>query len=312
MVRGIRDKATQAPGYGAFGNVVFNPTADIAIQKMFDVNALSDLGIRFPFNNGSTTVTNISGSTTLSPSNGVLYYDELNISGGATVDVGASPCFIFARKLTIAAGCVLHSNGRGSAGGSATTGPSLGAGGGRTNGTDGVVGNDGANSDYGNTDSTKAPQYSTGITIGAGGGGSGGGGGQAGSIGGNNTGGVGKAGGNGGRGSLFYPGSAGGSAGAAGSSAGGNGGDGGNGTAGATKHRLNILSSLIEYYRSHSGGAGGGSGAAGAVGARGADATSNPGDGGNGGAGGNGGGLLVICCETLDNRSEERRVGKEC
>jgi len=176
MVRGVRDKATQAPGYGAFGSVMFNPTADLAIQKIFDVNQLSDFGIKFPFQNGSTTILNQASNTTLSPTKGVLYYDELNLSAGAVVDVGASPCFIFARKITIASGCVLHCDARGGAGGAATTG---GAGSTTAGGTAaaGTVGNAGGQGDLGATALTDPPQFYKGIATGGAGGGSGAGGG---------------------------------------------------------------------------------------------------------------------------------------
>lgn len=37
MVRGIRDRATQAPGYGSFGNVAFNPSADAKLDFISQV-----------------------------------------------------------------------------------------------------------------------------------------------------------------------------------------------------------------------------------------------------------------------------------
>ena len=200
MVRGIRDRATQAPGYGSFGNVVFNPTADLAIQKIFDVNQLSDFGIKFPFQNGSTAILNQASNTTLSPTNGVLYYDELNISAGAVVDVGASPCFIFARKVSIAAGCVLHCDARGGAGGAATTG-GAGATSQGANGNAGTVGNTGGQGDLGATTVTNPPQFYKGITTGGAGGGSGASGGGGGNSGASaQAGGTGAAGKNGGAG----------------------------------------------------------------------------------------------------------------
>ena len=285
MVRGVRDRATSAPGYGSFSNVVFNPTADLAIQKMFDVNALSDLGIRFPFNNGSVAVANITSNTTLSPTKGVLYYDELNISNGAVVGVGASPCFIFARKVSIAAGCVLHADGRGAAGGSGPAGGIGGYGGSfsqaATAGAGGSAGNAGQQADYGATVATDPPQFNAAITSGGGGGSAGGGAGGRGngSIAGA-AGGAGLAAGDGGRGAAVYPGGGGGGASGTAGAAGGTasaGGSGGAGTAGtaasASPHARDLLRVLMDYFLSHRGGGAGGGGSSGA---------------GGGGGGGNG------------------------
>ncbi len=172
MPRGVRNRATPLPGYGGFSQpslIQFDPRTGEAIRKMFDVNALSDFGIKFPFNNGSTTVLNQSSNTTITPVNGVLYYDELNISNSAVVTVATSPAFIFARKVSIAASCTLKADGKGGAGGVAAG--TVGAGNtGAAGGNAAATGNAGQAADYGATTTTDPPQFYTAIaTVGGGG-----------------------------------------------------------------------------------------------------------------------------------------------
>lgn len=66
MVRGVRDKATAAPGYGVFSEVVFNPTTVNAVRFIESLAGISLLGVRFPYNNGSTTDLTVSGTTNIS------------------------------------------------------------------------------------------------------------------------------------------------------------------------------------------------------------------------------------------------------
>ncbi|MEE8346895.1 MAG: hypothetical protein V3S20_06080 [Dehalococcoidia bacterium] len=270
------------PGVGSpYSSVSWvDPVSRNSVRFINVVAAFSDFGIRFPYNDAVLTVSNITSNTTLSPVNGVLYYDELNISNSAVVDVDASPCFIFTRKLSIEAGSVLHADGQGAAGGT-----------GGTVGTDVAVagaGNDGAPADNGNSDSTKAPQYHTGISSG----GSGGAGGSRGGVGGGDP--LGGDGGDGGRAALTFLGPTGPTGGT---------GTGPDGTAGAILHATDILGSLLDYYLTHKGGAGGGGGGGGD------GQGGNGGTAGAGGDGGTGGGVFIICCEILDNNGTIRSTG---
>lgn len=184
-----RDRATVIPGRSSLSALSFDPLTREAVRFIREVGGIYDLGIRFPFNNGSTTMLNQTSNATLSPTKGVLYYDELNISNGAVVDVGASPCFIFARKVSIAAGCVLHADGRGAAGGSGRTGtPGGDSGEPGSTASDVNPANAGAQGDNGAASASAPPQFYTAIAAasggggGAGGGGGGGGGGSGGMV----------------------------------------------------------------------------------------------------------------------------------
>ena len=281
--------ATQVPGMSPVSFTSFDPVTQAAVQFVYDVNGIYEFGLRFPFNNASTTILNQSTSTTLTPTRARLDYDELNISGASTITIASSPAFIFCRKLSGTASDIITIDGKGGAGGGTLSGASRVTASASNNGTAGTNGNSGQNADLGNTDSTKAPQYSNGISTG----GSGGGAGAnkqffaAVRSGGN--------GGTGGRASLFYTGPSGGAGGSTDAQ------NGSAGAAGSLVHTTDILGSLLGYYLSHRGGAGGGSGgggASGSIASTGASCTS--GAGGNGGPGGNGGGLLIICCEILD------------
>lgn len=341
MAIGGRRTATPAPGYGAFSEVVFDPVTVSAVRYIEGIAAFSDLGLKFPFNNGTSTDLT-TGSTTLSPVKSVLYYRDLTLNASATVDVGSSPCFIFCRTLTINTGAVLHADGRGASGGAQQNGQAGEAG--------GIVGGSapdytrryikntgdwhpGSNAYYAYNTNTPPRGLGAGGAGGSGGGPGGGGGGQGTS--GQNGGGFNYVsldncfrGGDGGNGDPSLTGAyGGGNSGGGASTTGGSGGTsptaGGNGddrsaasgTAGGTNmHARNILSVLLGYFTEMRGGAGGGSGSEGINGCGGGAGNSSGnggqgGTGGNGGAGGAGGGILVICCQYFNNLGTVRANG---
>lgn len=119
MVRGIRDRAVQAPGYGAFGSVQFNPATDRAIQQIREVGGVFALGTRFPFHNGSTDVLSLNTSTLTGPK---VECDTFEINASQTVTCGTSPLWIACRRFKINAGGILTADGLGGAGGVADNG----------------------------------------------------------------------------------------------------------------------------------------------------------------------------------------------
>jgi len=229
--------------------VSYDPVTRTAINFLKEVGGIYEFGVRFPFNNDSTTDLDVTGTTSLTVQ--LNYYRDITIgaSGVLTCDSGLSPLFIFARNITIAAGGQIDVSDRGPIwvsvpadnGGAAVTGSS--------SGNPGTVGNTGLASDKGAATVTVPPQYHEGWATGGSGGGGGGGGGGVG-----DTGGLGGVGGPGGRacgqpsvsGSATTTPPAGGTAGAAGA-AGSTGGAGGQGNAGANMQELKMLGNLLLY-----------------------------------------------------------------
>jgi len=82
---GGRKDASLIPGYDAFSFVSFDPVSKEAVRFIREVAGLSEFGIRFPFNNASTTQTTISAPTNLTGR--VNYYDELIVNSTLTVTV---------------------------------------------------------------------------------------------------------------------------------------------------------------------------------------------------------------------------------
>lgn len=126
MVRGIRDRAVQAPGYGAFGSVQFNPATDRAIQQIREVGGVFALGTRFPFNDGSTDVVALN---TGNLAGGKHTYDTFEINASQTITCTGSPVWIAARKVKLNAGAVLTADGVGGVGASGTMSGAAAAGG---------------------------------------------------------------------------------------------------------------------------------------------------------------------------------------
>lgn len=115
MVRGIRDRAVQAPGYGAFGSVQFNPATDRAIQQIREVGGVFALGTRFPFNDGSTDVVALN---TGNLAGGKHTYDTFEINASQTITCTGSPVWIAARKVKLNTGAILTADGKGGTGAS--------------------------------------------------------------------------------------------------------------------------------------------------------------------------------------------------
>ncbi|MGK2966025.1 MAG: hypothetical protein ACSLFM_10535, partial [Tepidiformaceae bacterium] len=78
---------------------MFNPTADAAIRYIDAVGGLSDLGIRFPYNDDTATSLTVSAGATLTDP--INNYDELIIDTPLKITV--SPCIINARRVKLAA-----------------------------------------------------------------------------------------------------------------------------------------------------------------------------------------------------------------
>src|SRR3990167_7161167 len=164
-------------------------TINTLVATLGDLAGLYDLGLKFPYNNATTTDLTISAPANLSTT--VNYYDVLTVNDTWTIQT--SPCFIFANTITLGASGIIDADGVGTAGGSAasgSTGGAGGAGGGAgaggsvgTGGTAGNTANDGTQADRGQSNTSYPPQYAYGPATGgdggeggAGGGGGGGGG----------------------------------------------------------------------------------------------------------------------------------------
>ncbi|HRI06604.1 MAG TPA: hypothetical protein PKW35_02240, partial [Nannocystaceae bacterium] len=129
MPIGANRYAIQAPGFGQLAPVTQDPGAVAAIQKLYAVSALGYLGLRWPYNNASTAVSNISAHTLLSPTRGRLEYNELNINGSYTMTFSTSPVILCAHKLYGPSGAILDMDGMGAAGGPGFSGGASAAGG---------------------------------------------------------------------------------------------------------------------------------------------------------------------------------------
>ena len=153
--------ATTAPGYGTpQGFLVFDPVSKTAIQYIEALAGLSEFGIRFPYNNNSQTDLNVTGTTNLTAR--VNRYRDITIGATGVLNLQVSPCFLFARSITIVAGGIISIDGQGAPGGTGGAGePTSGA---------GDAGNEGGSGDLGATDPADPPQYTFGISPGGGGG----------------------------------------------------------------------------------------------------------------------------------------------
>ena len=147
--------ATQAPGYGINSFVTYNPVTDERVRYIEALAGLSDFGIRYPFNNGSSTDSTVSSNSNLAAQ--VNYYNDLSVTGTAVLSGITSPTFIFAHKVTIASGARISVDGLGGAGGA----------GGIDGGAAPVTGGSG---DMGASTTTDPPQYEYGVSSGGGGG----------------------------------------------------------------------------------------------------------------------------------------------
>ncbi len=288
--------------------ISYDPVSKTAISFLREVAGIYRYGVRFPFNNDSTTDLTVTGGTTTLTNKVNRYRDiEITSTGILTGSATLSPILIFCRDFTIEASGLLHVD---------ALGPIAGAGGAAGGGDPANDGGAGAQSDRGGTYVTDVardgggataiyspPQFWRGWSSGAGGGGGGGGGG--GDAGGEN----GKEGGDGGIGGRAYgtqtyvlqagtggtKGFGGGASPVAGSSP--------IGAVGANIYdNLDYLQALLDFVETHNGGAGGGGGGAGG---QGYSSTA----GGAGGIGGAGGGILIVCCERWNNSGTARSNG---
>jgi hypothetical protein len=323
-----RKTATQAPGYGVgpYSSVVFDPVTVSAVRFIEALAGLGMLGIRFPYNNGSIIDLTVNGTTNLNAE--ANHYQDIVIGATGILQVNVSPCFIFARSITIEPGGVISADGAGAAGGTgnssddptefgndgedsfrgdAGTAPIVrgwagGGGGGRGGHTTGGGGGSGS------TNGVKAPDWDEFQANGC----QGSDGGRA-HPGGGGTAGDGHGDGGGQGNSDDVPGGA--------AGVGGNGGVGlrsiaTNGEDGINVHFGETLGAYLDYYLSHKGGAGGGGGGkgynggiGGAGGGPSGGAGGTGGIGGDGGDGGDGGGFLVIISELWDNQGTVRARG---
>lgn len=142
--------ATQAPGYGINSFVTYNPVTDERVRYIEALAGLSEFGIRYPFNNGSSTDSTVSSNSNLAAQ--VNYYNDLSVTGTAVLSGITSPTFIFAHKVSIASGARISVDALGGAGGAAGSN------------------SDGGKGDMGADTVTDPPQYEYGIAIGGGGG----------------------------------------------------------------------------------------------------------------------------------------------
>jgi hypothetical protein len=281
------------PGLNPNVSTVYDSATVARVLTIFGTVGYSELGIRFPYHMGSTTVTIQTSNTTLNAFRNT--YDTLDIRG-CTVTAGVSPIWIACRRFVMDATAILDADGKGGLGGAG------GVVGGIRNGSSGQAADLGVGSS------------SLFRSIGGGGGGGGG----------VFTGGFGNA-GNGGAGGRGGPNNSGGS--------GGNAGvfptAGGDGSGSSVRNLVFDLVPLLMYSRGGAGGGGGGAeggdsandnGSAGANGgggilitceeldcdpsatirARGQNAALAPGGGGEGGAGG-GGWVVILAVRNLSS-----------
>ena len=247
---------------------MFDPVSKTAIQYIEALAGLSEFGIRFPYNNNSQTDLNVTGTTNLTAR--VNRYRDITIGATGVLNLQVSPCFLFARSITIVAGGIISIDGQGAPGGTGGAGePTSGA---------GDAGNEGGSGDLGATDPADPPQYTFGISTG----------------------------GSGGKGSPSFSGITGGRGGRASglqlgpTTATTSGSPCPDGQDGATYLATDLLGWALEVYKSHRGGGGGGGGQGGQF---------NVTAGDDGGDGGTGGGMLYICCEEWNNEGEVRARG---